>query len=59
MRLVRFIKTIFLGLPDELEEAAYLEGANIWTIFSKLCCRLLNQDWLHLEYSQRCLHLKI
>ena len=23
-------------MPDELEEAAYLEGANIWTIFFKI-----------------------
>lgn len=30
------LRQFFLGLPDELEEAAYLEGANIWTIFFKI-----------------------
>lgn len=30
------LRQFFLGLPDELEEAAYLEGANIWQIFFKI-----------------------
>ncbi|KAF1301985.1 carbohydrate ABC transporter permease [Enterococcus saccharolyticus] len=30
------LRQFFLGLPDELEEAAYMEGANVWTIFFKI-----------------------
>lgn len=30
------LRQFFLGLPDEIEEAAYMEGANIWTIFFKI-----------------------
>lgn len=30
------LRQFFMGLPDELEEAAYMEGANVWTIFFKI-----------------------
>ncbi len=33
---VFFLRQFFLSLPMELEEAALLDGANRWTIFSKL-----------------------
>ncbi|MFI7541158.1 carbohydrate ABC transporter permease [Actinoplanes sp. NPDC049599] len=33
---VFFLRQFFLGLPRELEEAALLEGANSWQIFTKV-----------------------
>ena len=30
------LRQFFLGLPDELEEAAVLDGASVWTIFFKI-----------------------
>jgi multiple sugar transport system permease protein len=33
---VFFLRQFFLGLPRELEEAAVLEGANSWQIFTKV-----------------------
>lgn len=30
------LRQFFMGLPDELEEAAILDGANIWQIFVKI-----------------------
>jgi multiple sugar transport system permease protein len=33
---VFFLRQFFLGLPVELEEAALLDGANQWTIFTKV-----------------------
>ena len=33
---VFFLRQFFLGLPGELEEAARLDGANHWTIFTKV-----------------------
>jgi multiple sugar transport system permease protein len=33
---VFFLRQFFLGLPRELEEAALLEGANAWQIFTKV-----------------------
>ncbi|WP_328471385.1 carbohydrate ABC transporter permease [Actinoplanes sp. NBC_00393] len=33
---VFFLRQFFLGLPRELEEAAQLEGANTWQIFTKI-----------------------
>ncbi|MCD5030161.1 carbohydrate ABC transporter permease [Enterococcus asini] len=30
------LRQFFLSLPDELEEAAVLDGANVWTIFFKI-----------------------
>ena len=33
---VFFLRQFFLSLPTELEEAALLDGANRWTIFTKL-----------------------
>jgi multiple sugar transport system permease protein len=33
---VFFLRQFFLGLPRELEEAAVLEGANAWQIFTKV-----------------------
>lgn len=30
------LRQFFLGIPDDLEEAAVLDGANIWTIFFKI-----------------------
>ncbi|WP_433788663.1 carbohydrate ABC transporter permease [Actinoplanes sp. CA-252034] len=33
---VFFQRQFFLGLPRELEEAAQLEGANTWQIFTKV-----------------------
>ena len=33
---VFFLRQFFLGLPRELEEAALLEGANTWQIFTKV-----------------------
>ena len=33
---VFFLRQFFLGLPRELEEAAELEGANTWQIFTKV-----------------------
>jgi len=33
---VFFLRQFFLGLPMELEEAARIDGANTWTIFTKI-----------------------
>jgi multiple sugar transport system permease protein len=33
---VFFLRQFFLGLPTELEEAALLDGANQWTIFTRV-----------------------
>jgi multiple sugar transport system permease protein len=33
---VFFLRQFFLGLPMELEEAARIDGANTWTIFTKV-----------------------
>jgi multiple sugar transport system permease protein len=33
---VFFMRQFFVGLPKELEESAYLDGANTWQVFSKV-----------------------
>ena len=33
---VFFLRQFYLGLPDELSEAAYLDGCNQWQIFTKI-----------------------
>jgi multiple sugar transport system permease protein len=33
---VFFLRQFFISLPTELEESAYLDGANTWQVFSKI-----------------------
>ena len=33
---VFFLRQFFIGLPKELEESAYLDGANTWQVFAKV-----------------------
>jgi multiple sugar transport system permease protein len=37
---VFFLRQFFLGLPTELEEAARIDGANSWTIFTRIALPL-------------------
>ena len=32
-----FLRQTYMGIPDELIEAAYLDGANTWQVFTKIC----------------------
>jgi putative chitobiose transport system permease protein len=34
---VLLMRNAFLGVPDELEEAAVLDGANVWQRFARIC----------------------
>ncbi|HEP1835635.1 TPA: carbohydrate ABC transporter permease [Streptococcus suis] len=43
------LRQFFLGLPKELEEAAYLDGANIWTIFFKIMLPLARSGLIALS----------
>ncbi|ROR73048.1 carbohydrate ABC transporter permease [Bogoriella caseilytica] len=34
---VLLMRNVFLGIPDELEEAAVIDGANVWQRFLRIC----------------------
>ncbi|CAN5699354.1 carbohydrate ABC transporter permease [soil metagenome] len=38
---VFLLRQFFLSIPIELEEAAYLDGAGVWTVYSKVCLPLV------------------
>lgn len=43
------LRQFFLSLPDELEEAAYMDGANIYTIFFKIMLPLVKSGLIALS----------
>lgn len=44
---VFLMRQFYISIPDELCEAARIDGLNEYGIFPELCCRLENRLWQH------------